>query len=59
MLRPPKLIETCRLRLRPPVLTDAESIFAGYAQDPAVVKYLVWRPHDDIATTRAFLRRCI
>lgn len=59
MLRPPELIETCRLRLRPPTLTDAESLFAGYAQEPEVSKYVVWRPHNDIATTYTFLQRCV
>ena len=32
----PEQIETKRLRFRPPVLQDAELIFAAYAQDPAV-----------------------
>jgi RimJ/RimL family protein N-acetyltransferase len=40
-------------------MEDTEAIFNGYAQDPEVVKYLTWRPHQDIETTRAFLRRCI
>jgi RimJ/RimL family protein N-acetyltransferase len=58
-VRPPKTFETPRLRLRPPDMNDAEEIFLGYAKDPEVTKYLTWRPHQDINTTREFLRRCI
>jgi ribosomal-protein-alanine N-acetyltransferase len=52
-------IETSRLRLRKPSLSDAEAIFKDYAQDEEVVRYLVWRTHRDIAETRAFLERCV
>lgn len=57
-MKPPGMLESCRLRLRLPTMKDAEPIFQGYAQDPAVSKYLVWRPHQDVETTRAFLARC-
>lgn len=57
--RPPATLETARLRLRPPTLDDAEAIFAGYAQDPEVTRYLTWRPHPILDATRGFLRRCI
>jgi ribosomal-protein-alanine N-acetyltransferase len=57
-MKPPPTFETARLLLRPPTLDDAEPIFQGYAQDPTVSKYLVWRPHQDIDTTRSFLERC-
>jgi RimJ/RimL family protein N-acetyltransferase len=40
-------------------MDDAESIFSGYAQDPAVVKYLIWRPHKSVSDTREFLEQCI
>jgi RimJ/RimL family protein N-acetyltransferase len=53
----PEQILTNRLRLRPPVLEDAEQIFARYGQDPAVAKYLHWTPHRSIDETLAFLRR--
>jgi ribosomal-protein-alanine N-acetyltransferase len=53
------LLDTARLRLRPPTLGDAPDIFAGYAQDPSVTRYLTWRPHNSIEQTRAFLRRCL
>jgi RimJ/RimL family protein N-acetyltransferase len=36
---------------------DADAIFA-YACDPDVTRYLIWRPHQDLDTTRAFIARC-
>lgn len=55
----PATIQTDRLRLRVPVMEDAWAIYTSYAQDPEVTKYLTWRPHPDIATTQAFLARCV
>ena len=40
----PRLVSTERLTLRAPVAADAHAIFAGYAQDPEVTRYLTWRP---------------
>lgn len=57
-MKPPQIFETLRLRLRPPVLEDAKSIFEQYAQDAEVTKYLIWSPHRYIDETRDFLRRC-
>ena len=54
----PRVLETPRLRLRPPEPTDAKGIFDTYAQDAEVTRYLIWRPHQQIAETEAFLRRC-
>lgn len=51
----PHAIETERLLLRRPVLDDAPAIFDGYAQDPEVVRYLMWRPHQSIGDTKDFL----
>jgi len=48
-------IVTPRLTLRPPRLTDAESIYEEYAADPEVTRYLIWSPHKSIEDTRAFL----
>lgn len=59
MLKPPEIMETTRLMLRPPVIEDTEAIFAQYAQDSEVTKYLIWRPHEDVSETRAFVERCI
>jgi len=55
----PRIIETPRLRLMPPMPEDAEEIFSSYAQDPEVTKYLVWSPHQSIENTRDFLFRCM
>ncbi len=54
-MNPPEVIETERLRLRRPVIEDAEAIFSRYAQDADVTKYLTWRPHKIIETVREFL----
>jgi ribosomal-protein-alanine N-acetyltransferase len=58
-MRPPEIIETRRLRLRLPVIADANAIFEQYAQDPAVTRFLTWRPHKHIDETYEYLRRCI
>jgi RimJ/RimL family protein N-acetyltransferase len=51
-------IVTPRLRLRAPASTDAAAIFASYAQDPAVCRYMVWTPHASVQVTQAFLAAC-
>ena len=56
MLTPPETIETARLRLRPPTMEDAPSIYGRYASDPEVSRLLPWRPHKSVEETRAFLR---
>ena len=56
MTDPPEILETARLRLRKPVLQDAEEIFRQYAQDPEVTKYLTWKPNRHANETRDFLR---
>jgi RimJ/RimL family protein N-acetyltransferase len=58
-ITPPETLETERLFLRPPVLDDAEASFQRYARDPEVTRYLMWRPHENVAVTQTFLRRCI
>lgn len=58
-MRPPPFIETKRLLLRPPVSEDAQLVFAAYAQDPEVTKYLIWLPHKDIHETERFVAGCI
>jgi [ribosomal protein S5]-alanine N-acetyltransferase len=49
------MLLTPRLSLRPPRAGDAESIFARYASDPAVTRFLHWPTHLTIDDTRAFL----
>jgi RimJ/RimL family protein N-acetyltransferase len=54
----PESFETPRLHLRASRPEDAEAIFAEYAQDPDVTKYVVWKPHQNVAETRKFLLYC-
>ncbi len=58
-MRPPDIIVTPRLRLRPPVMADARSILDGYAQDTEVTKFLTWSPHEAIDDTYEYLERCV
>ena len=57
MIEAPDEIHTARLLLRKPRATDAPLMFTAYAQDPAVTRYLTWRPHASIAETRAVIVR--
>ncbi|MGV0811542.1 GNAT family N-acetyltransferase [Mycolicibacterium boenickei] len=41
-----------RVRLRPPVVEDAEALYTRIASDPEVTRYLSWRPHSGPAETR-------
>jgi len=56
---PPEILETKRLRLRKPVLEDADKMFRQYAQDAEVTKYVSWRAHRNVAETSKYLRMCI
>ena len=58
MTTPPERFETERLQLRPPVTEDAAAIFATYARDPEVTRYVTWPPHTRTADTLEFLRYC-
>jgi RimJ/RimL family protein N-acetyltransferase len=55
----PDRFETTRLILRPIEREDAPAIFTGYAQDPEVVRFLIWRPHQGLAETEAYIARCM
>ena len=48
-------LTTTRLILRPLQLTDAESMFLGWATDPEVVKYLSWKPHLSVDETKRII----
>jgi RimJ/RimL family protein N-acetyltransferase len=50
----PDRFETTRLTLRPMEREDAPAIFTGYAQDPEVVRFLIWHPHRGLADTEAY-----
>jgi ribosomal-protein-alanine N-acetyltransferase len=53
----PERFETARLILRPIAPGDAPAIFAGYAQDPEIVRYLTWRRHRTLADTESYIAR--
>ncbi|MGD1902362.1 MAG: GNAT family N-acetyltransferase [Geitlerinemataceae cyanobacterium] len=55
----PQTIQTTRLQLRKPVPADAGAIFATYGQDPAVSKYMVWRPLVRVAEAEQFIGEAI
>lgn len=52
----PERIRTSRLLLRRPVRRDLDGIFARYASDPEVTRYLSWPRHRSLADTEVFLR---
>ena len=51
----PHALETARLLLRKPRVSDVEAIFRRYASDPEVTRYMSWSAHRTIADTHAFL----
>lgn len=48
-------IETPRLLLRRFSAGDADDMFANWANDPVVTRFLLWDAHADISVTRAIL----
>ncbi len=50
-----EVIETERLLLRRPRAADATAIFARYASDPEVTRYLSWPTHRSLDDTHAFI----
>ena len=58
-MRPPERIETERLMLRVPALTDAVILFNTYTHDPEVTRYVMWRPHTSVKQTSEFLKGCV
>jgi RimJ/RimL family protein N-acetyltransferase len=58
MIEPPSHWETKRLALRPATSAAAPVAFETYATNPEVSRYMIWRPHRDVAETEQFLRRC-
>jgi [ribosomal protein S5]-alanine N-acetyltransferase len=48
-------LNTYRLHLRIPQLSDAQSIFASYAQDAEVCRYMTWLPYTEQETYEAWL----
>jgi [ribosomal protein S5]-alanine N-acetyltransferase len=58
-MRMPERIEIERLVLRKPRMDDIFAIFAGWAQDKEVTRYLTWHPHERIEQTQNFVQSCI
>lgn len=54
--RLPEAFSTERFLVRRVRAADAQAIFAGWACDPDVARYLTWRPQTDIAQARDFVR---
>lgn len=54
-MKAPDTIQTPRLVLRRPRIEDAETIFARYASDPEVTRYVGWPVHTSVEDTRHFL----
>ena len=49
-------IETSRLLLRRPLVSDASAVFERYASDPEVTRFVGWPRHRTVADTVAFLQ---
>jgi [ribosomal protein S5]-alanine N-acetyltransferase len=58
MPRPPATFATARLMGRVPRADDAPAVFAAYANDPEVTRYLSWRAYDRVEPLASFLREC-
>jgi [ribosomal protein S5]-alanine N-acetyltransferase len=59
MPRPPPSFATSRLVARMPRVDDSPALFAAYASDPEVTRYLSWRAYDRVEPLTAFLRESI
>jgi len=58
-VNPPEELTTARLTLRKPRPSDAPLLFASYAQDPEVTRFLLWRPHAVVSNSEAFIERAL
>ena len=56
MPRPPATFGTARLVARLPRADDAPAVFAAYASDPEVTRYLAWPAYTRVEPLAAFLR---
>jgi ribosomal-protein-alanine N-acetyltransferase len=55
-VKAPIHIDTARLVLQQPTITDAAAIFERYASDREVTRFVGWPRHRSVEDTRAFLR---
>jgi RimJ/RimL family protein N-acetyltransferase len=56
--RLPEEFFTERFLVRRVQPSDGDAIFAGWATDREVTKYLTWRPHTDLSQTQEAAERC-
>jgi ribosomal-protein-alanine N-acetyltransferase len=59
MVPPPSTFVTARLTARKPRVDDASAVFAAYANDPEITRYLAWKAYERIEPLKAFLREAI
>jgi RimJ/RimL family protein N-acetyltransferase len=55
----PERVETERLLLRGPVISDAQQLFESYTSDACVTRFLSWRPHASAEETKAYINACL
>ncbi len=55
----PQSLQTLRLHLRAPRLEDAELILHRWAHDPAVTRYMSWKPHQTVDQSLQFIRQAL
>jgi len=48
-------LETQRIILRPPTVSDAEAIFKNWTSDDDVTRYVTWSTHQSVEDTRKWL----
>jgi [ribosomal protein S5]-alanine N-acetyltransferase len=56
---PPEVFATARLSARKPRVDDAPAIFASYANDPEVTRYLSWPAYQRVEPLKTFLSEAI
>ena len=49
------MLETKRLRLRPFVIGDVQTVFECWESDPDVAKYMFWTSHNEIEKTKEWI----
>jgi len=49
-------LETDRLLLRPFEADDAQEVFECWESDPEVAKYMLWTSHNDINSTKEWIK---
>jgi [ribosomal protein S5]-alanine N-acetyltransferase len=55
----PETFRTAHLSLRPIAMADAGPIFAAYARNPEVTRFLIWRPNRTRRDFEAYIRACL